>query len=287
MFILLLLAACQQPPPPPAPPPPLPEVSAPPPVWPLDAAVLVAPEVPESTKAVKVFLDPGHGTGTNTGNRGVLCQSEEVFAQDLAVDLAAQLEALGPFEVRSARPDGARTGYKRRVAAAKAWGADVFISIHSDARGEAAYYWEPFPSWSCIRWDKSPGFAVLVSDQGGTALSNRRRKFARSLAAELDGAGFPAYDGHDYGTLYDLDTEPGVFIDRRGLLMLRRPEMVSVIVETHNAFDLEEARRWEEPRVRSVFARAVAAGVLKYSGADGPTDNRDGVAKADVEEGAE
>lgn len=265
MLISLLLAACQQSPVPPVPAPPPPsEVHQPEPIWPQEGAVLVAAVVPASTDVIKVFLDPGHGTGDNTGNRGVLCQSEEVFAQEMAVDLAARLEKLGPFEVLSARPDGARTGYTQRVAAAKAWGADVFISLHSDARGEAAYHWEPFPSWSCIRWDHSPGFAVLVSDEGGTSVSGQRRRFARSIAEQLDDAGFPAHDGLDYGTLYDLDDTPGVFIDRRGLLMLRRPAMVSVIVETHNAFDLEEVRRWQEPRVHDAFARAIAVGLLEY-----------------------
>ncbi len=261
MWLTLLLFACA--------PPPLAraeaEVSHPEGTWgwphpraPID---LLIPPSPAVDRALKVYIDPGHGDGENTGNRGVRCQSEEEEMLALADDLAARLPDFGPFEVRSARPEGARTRYSARVAQANDWEADVFLSLHSDARGSFDY-WEPFPAWSCIRNDDEPGFAILVSDEGGPATVGARASLADAVASRMAQSGFGPYVGEDYGQLYDRGEVPGTWLDRRGLMMLRRPNMPSVIIETHNAFDLPEVRRWDEDRTRDAFARAVAHAVL-------------------------
>jgi N-acetylmuramoyl-L-alanine amidase len=43
--------------------------------------------------------------------------------------------------------------------------------------------------------------------------------------------------------------------------MLRRPQVPSVIIETHNAPDEREVARWDETRTLDAFADAVRAGV--------------------------
>ncbi len=228
--------------------------------WPGSALDLLIPPAPQVDRAIRVFLDPGHGTGKNHGNRGARCQSEADEMLDLALDLESRLAQYGPFEILSARPDSERTGYSRRVARANAWDADVFLSLHSDARG-SAWLWTPFPGWECIRNDADPGFSVLVSDEDRGPLTKERAKLADAVAKRMSQAGFGAFTS-GYGTLYDEGEVAGTWLDRRGLLMLRRPKMPSVIVETHNAYDLNEVRRWDEERTRDAFARAIAHAVL-------------------------
>ena len=76
-------------------------------------------------------------------------------------------------------------------------------------------------------------------------------------------AGLGAYDGRDYPGLYLDDPEqPGAFIDRRFLYVLRKPAVPSVIVETHHFLDLEEVARWNEPRTLEAFAAAVAGALV-------------------------
>jgi N-acetylmuramoyl-L-alanine amidase len=75
--------------------------------------------------------------------------------------------------------------------------------------------------------------------------------------------GFGAYDGFDYVGLYEpTDAHPGLFVDRheptQRIRMLRRLKRVpSVIVETHQAWNLDEAERWSEPATLNAFAVAL------------------------------
>jgi N-acetylmuramoyl-L-alanine amidase len=154
------------------------------------------------------------------------------------------------------------------VKAAEEWKADVLLSLHFDARGEATY-WSPRENLLCLRNDTEPGFAVLWSDEGKQPLVERRRVLAAALAGRLAAAGFFPYNGVSYGGLYDFDpANPGVFVDRRApgkrVYMLEGPRLPSAIIETHHALDWNEAQRWEEPRTREAFAAAVAVALEQF-----------------------
>jgi len=113
-----------------------------------------------------------------------------------------------------------------------------------------------------MRSEDAAGFTVLVSDEGSPAEVLGRARLANAVATRMTEAGFPPYDGRDYGERYEHGEVSGTFLDRRGLLMLRRPAMPSVIVETYHAYDLEEVRRWDEPATVDAFARALAQAIL-------------------------
>jgi N-acetylmuramoyl-L-alanine amidase len=203
----------------------------------------------------RVFIDPGHGYPGNEGATTMLCEKEEEVVLEIARELASYLSDRGGFEVALARTSSVGPTYDRRLEAAAKFRADVLISIHLDARGEAAL------DGGCPRNDAQPGFGVLFSDRGSKRLVKKRRTLSRSLADALSARGFLAYDGFDYGSLYELDPTPGVFIDRRGLFMLRRPAMPSVIIETHHGLSAEERRKWRDPETRTAFAEAVRVGL--------------------------
>jgi len=244
-----------------------------PPPWPERGAPLTEAEVvfPDGFGTRRVFLDPGHGVGDNVGAETVGCVLEEVVNLEVAQDLARRLEAMGHFEVRLARSTVEGPTYPQRVEDAGAWGADVLLSLHTDWRGEP-WLWDAGPDRQCWRNDAEPGFSVLWSDLGDTALVEGRRVLARSLARGMADAGMLAYDGALYGDRYELDEVPGAFLDRRGLLMLRRPQMPSVIIETHHGLHLDEWSRWQEEMTRAAFAGAVAAALVELSEAsDDPT----------------
>ena len=221
-------------------------------VWPEPGAQLTQPagSLENSGEPLRVYLDAGHGAAGNTGNLGALGQHEQDFTLSLANDLHEQLEALDGFEARVCRQEDEVVPYALRIEEAESWGAHVYISLHSD-----------------VRTPIGVGYSVLWSDEGEEDLVSKRLSFARTMAGELGALGLPAYDGSEYVGLYAGDEVPGVFVDRhepdKRIFVLRKPRMPSIIVETHNAKNAQEAERWNEPAVRRAFGAAVALAVSK------------------------
>jgi N-acetylmuramoyl-L-alanine amidase len=208
-----------------------------------------------------VYLDAGHGAPDNEGNRSSLCELEQDTMYDLALDLAASLEAYGGFVVVPSRTGDALVPYAERVADAERVGADVFLSLHSDVRGHARD-WSPEPGLVCRASRDAPGFTVLYSDEGPPELAAARASLCAGVTESLRAAGFSPYDGAEYLGLYAPSGPSGCFVDRHAadqrIFVLRRPSMPSVIVETHNALDPNEALAFRDPLVREAFARALA-----------------------------
>ncbi len=255
------------------------------PAWPAAGAPLTVQPlgVPKGFSKKRIYLDAGQGYRANVGNSSVTCENEADFTLRVAEELARALEATGRFRVRVSHKAGKDVSYRARIAEAEAWKADAFVSLHSDARGEA-FWWEPRPGQRCLRQDTTPGYSVLWSDETAEPLRSRRVTLARALSQRIREAGFLPYDGVDYVGLYAGDPEhPGVFVDRHEpgyrIMMLRRPRIPSVIIETHHALDFEEAARWKEARTLEAFCAAVAQGLVDaLSGSPPPPVARTGVA---------
>ncbi len=233
--------------------------------WPGPEAMLVQPAArfPQGAGVVRVMIDPGHGAAGNRGNTSSLCVDEQDAMLELAEGLAARLAATGHVEARLTRDPGAVVEYGQRLDAAEAWGADAFLSLHSDVRGRLAR-WEPAPGLDCPFAADAPGFAVLYSDEGDPSPVARRLGLGRAVARRMTEAGFLPYGGATYAGLYAPDGDArGVFVDRHAegqrIFVLRRAAMPSILVETHNAVDPQEAARWAEPETLDAFAAAVAA----------------------------
>jgi N-acetylmuramoyl-L-alanine amidase len=211
---------------------------------------------------IRVVIDAGHGLPGNEGTLTALCDKEQDVVLRIALDVAARLEQDGRFRVLLARTATRAPSYARRVDAAERFGADALIGIHLDSRGAL----EPI---ACAdgrvgyHGEGHAGFAVLRSDQGQRALVDRRAQLSRSIARHLAGSGFAAYDGEDYPGLYWPDRTTGVFVDRRGLLMLRAPRVPSVIIETHHGANMKETLAWREPRTLAAFSEALAAALVE------------------------
>lgn len=244
---------------PPAPPAPA-VMPQPVPVWPAEGAPLRELPLPGEVPQTTFFLVAGHANGrTKHGNIGVHAQVEAEVSLATSEELARRLEGVEGLEVVLGRREGQIVSYGARVRHAERVGADLLIELHTDARGPY-YVWADSPDGEVLRTDGADGFSVLFNPRG--PLAGERRELARSLARALAEAGFPTIPG--YTDHYDNDEVPGVFLDRRGLFMLRRPTMPSVIIETHNAKDFEESLRWREARTHAAFAGAVAEGIRAF-----------------------
>ncbi len=242
--------------------------------WPDHAARLTVLPLhgPDGFQVRKIYIDAGHGAPGNTGNVSSWCVDEQDFTLAAARHLASSLRATGHFETRVSR-DREPVPYADRVREAEAWGADAFLSLHSDVRG-VARSWSPRAGLSCQRSDVEPGFAVLFSDEASDAVVAGRRKLALLVASRMSASGFVPYDGAEYTRAYAPDGErPGVFVDRhpaaKRIYVLREPTMPSVLIETHNALHSAEAARFAEPATLDAFDAAVASALVDlFSGAE-------------------
>lgn len=88
------------------------------------------------TTPVRVMLDPGHGGFDPGAEAGGLVEA------DLMLTFAGELRALllqdGDFEVALTREDDSFVSLAKRITAARAFGADVLLSLHADALPEEA-----------------------------------------------------------------------------------------------------------------------------------------------------
>ena len=235
--------------------------------WPANDARLTTLTLPtEPAKKVRLFVDAGHGAPGNEGNHGCACQLEQDHTLKVAQYLAFVLSATGRFEVKLSRQPGEAPPYRPRIAAAEAFKADVIISLHSDARGDTEFF--SSDAGMCRRNPNEPGFSVLWNDEGPAF--PQRERLGRIVGAKLREAGFFAYTGINYASLYRQDEkEPSGWIDKRPLkervFFLRVSQIPTVIIETHHALDEQEVARWEELGTADAFAFAVAAAVLEFS----------------------
>lgn len=216
------------------------------------AALLLLASAAKTT----VAIDPGHGTRRNTGAQTVLCESEASVMLAISKRVANHLDREKDIDVHLLRTSDEGPKYRTRIRRAAEADADVLLSFHGDYRGEPET-WKPNKKQTCERHPAETGFAVLYSDFGPKDAVRSRRRLARAIAREMRAAGFEAYSGADYGSQYEKDGARGVFKDRRGLFMLRRPKMPSVIIETHHLLNLEEHRRWSDVKTQDEFASAL------------------------------
>jgi N-acetylmuramoyl-L-alanine amidase len=228
---------------------------------------VLRPSFPSNFGTKRVVVDPGHGAPNNTGNSSCVCQDEQDFTLDVARYVATWLRQTQHFDVRLSRDGSERVPYQTRVEAATAWGADVFLSIHSDIRGQTGETQVVDPGKVCRVNLGAPGFSVLLSEDGSESLVANRRLLARKTAHRMREAGFGAYSGAEYGTLYAKDPdESGVFLDRHAfeqrIFVLWKPTMPSIIVETHHALDPREVRLWQATATHEAFASVLATSLI-------------------------
>lgn len=232
--------------------------------WPAAGAELraLAP-LPSRGRRLRIIIDAGHGAPGNVGNTSVRCELEQDFTRRVQDEVVARLARAPELEVRAGRPDAALVDYGARIVAFDGWPADAVVSLHSDARaGEGV---EIHPVTGCWSVRGAAGFSVLFSDEGPPGLKIARERLAREVAGAMTEAGFAPYTrGYSdalYGTVAD-----GVFVDRHAkgkrIRMLRGTHVPTVIVETHQAFDPDEAERWTEPATLDAFAAAVRRAVV-------------------------
>lgn len=90
--------------------------------------------------AIKIYIDQGHNPqNPNAGAEGNGLREQDIVYR-IGIELAELLRQSGNYDVRLSRPtadvilgSSNSTSLRRRVDDANAWGADYFISLHTNA----------------------------------------------------------------------------------------------------------------------------------------------------------
>ena len=185
--------------------------------------------------AIKIYIDQGHNPqNPNAGAEGNGLREQDIV-YEVGVRLAALLRQNSEFDVRLSRPtadtligSSNSESLRLRVNDANSWGADYFLSLHTNAAvqasatgSEAFVYSKP---------SKAASFAedILASMSSYTGLSNR-----------------------------------GVFA-RTGLYVLRRTTMPAVLLELGFITNPRDAALMSQQP--DLFARGIYEGILDYFG---------------------
>ena len=185
--------------------------------------------------AIKIYIDQGHNPeNPNAGAEGNGLREQDITYR-VGKELAARLEQNPNYEVRLSRPtpttslgSSNSTSLRARVDDANAWGADYFISIHTNASEN--------PSASGIEAFaySSPSRAFSLGESIVRALSAQTGQRNRGMKV------------------------------RPGLYVLRKTAMPAVLLEIGFITNPEEAARmYNDP---ALYARGIYDGIVAELG---------------------
>ncbi len=183
--------------------------------------------------AIKFYIDQGHNPrNPNAGAEGNGLREQDIVYR-VGIELAALLRANGNFDVRLSRPtpetqlgNSNNASLRARVADANTWGAEYYLSIHTNAAtssaatgSEAFVYRSPSPATRLAD-------DILESMTALTGLANR-----------------------------------GTFV-RNGLYVLRKTTMPAVLLEIGFITNPDDAALMnDDPQL---FARGIYNGILNF-----------------------
>ena len=183
--------------------------------------------------AIKIYIDQGHNPqNPNAGAEGNGLREQDIVFR-IGILLADLLRANPNFEVRLSRPTSETqigtsntTSLRARVNDANSWGADYFLSLHTNASSIAAATGSEAFAFSRT----SPAFALGEDILEGLAASTGLRNRGMQV--------------------------------RSGLYVLRKTSMPSILIELGFITNPNDARLMSQQP--ELFARGIYNGILDY-----------------------
>ena len=222
-------------------------------------------------RAVVVAIDAGHG-GKDQGAHGPAGTLEKNVTLAVARDLAAEINRQPGMKAVLTRDSDVFLPLKRRYEIAREHNADLFVSIHADAftsddaRGSSVWVLSPRGKTSmAARWlaDKE-NRADLI---GGISLDDKDDGLAKVLLDLQQGWAIQASDevaGNVLRALAKLGPTHRGHVERANFVVLRSPDVPSILVETAFISNPAEERKLRDPSHQKLLANAVMSGVRNY-----------------------
>jgi N-acetylmuramoyl-L-alanine amidase len=235
-----------------------------------------APTVVKSTQTIEgrdivVAIDAGHG-GTDPGALGRSGTREKDVTLAIARRLKARIDKEPGMRAILTRDSDLFLAHRVRIRRARDQKADMFISIHADAytdrsvSGSSVYVLSPRgASDEAARWlAERENAADLL---GGVSLEDKSDVLASVLLDLSQGAAMSASaDAADHvlHELYRVGNVKRPTVQYAGFLVLKSPDIPSMLVETAFISNPAEEVRLKDSSHQERLAEAVFAGVRTY-----------------------
>ncbi len=218
-----------------------------------------------------IAIDAGHG-GEDPGARGVRGAREKDVTLAIARKLAVLVDTESRMQALMIRNEDHHIGLRERLKKARANKADLFISIHADAFEDRGV----------------EGSSVYVLSESGASSEAARLLAARENASDLIG-GVSLEDkdpllksvlidlsqkavldasidvaGHVLNKLNKVGKIRKRDVQRAGFIVLKSPDIPSLLVETAYITNPREERRLIDPRHQQALAEAIMNGIRTY-----------------------
>jgi len=224
-----------------------------------------------SGRTVVVAIDPGHG-GQDPGAIGPGGTREKDVVLDIAKTLAARIDREPGMRAFLTRDRDQFISLRDRIRRAQAAGAMLFVSVHADA----------------VRDPTVTGSSVYVLSDKGATDEQARMLADRENAADL--AGGVSIDDKDsvlasvlvdvaqsaqigdsmaaaervLRSLRDVNVVRKPQVQQAGFVVLKSPDIPSMLVETAFISSPEDERLLGQPERRAALAEAIFQGVQQY-----------------------
>ncbi|MGH8162938.1 MAG: N-acetylmuramoyl-L-alanine amidase, partial [Rhodanobacteraceae bacterium] len=222
-------------------------------------------------RPVVVAVDAGHG-GEDPGAHGADGTLEKNVTLSVARDLAKLIDAQPGMRAVLTRDGDYFVPLKKRYEIARQNKADLFVAIHadaytsSDARGSSVWVLSPHGKTSeAARWlaDRE-NRADLI---GGVSLDDKDDTLASVLLDLSQGASIDASQAvakRVLGALGQLGPTHRGYVERANFVVLRSPDVPSILVETAFITNPDEEQKLRDPDHRQQLADAILKGVRGY-----------------------
>jgi N-acetylmuramoyl-L-alanine amidase len=218
-----------------------------------------------------IAIDAGHG-GQDPGARGPAGSREKMITLAIARELARQVNATPGLKAYLTRDTDVFIPLTQRYQKARAAKADLFVSIHADsftnpnANGSSVFVLsQRGASSQAARWLASQENAADLV--GGVKLQDKDDTLASVLLDLSQSATMKASEdmaSQVLGGLKRLGRTHKGEVERANFVVLRSPDVPSMLVETAFISNPDEERRLNDPAHQSQLARAILTGVTTY-----------------------
>jgi len=222
-------------------------------------------------RSVVVCIDAGHG-GKDQGAHGPDGTLEKNVTLAVARDLAAQINRQPGMKAVLTRDGDYFIPLERRYQIARENNADLFVAIHADsytsddAQGSSV--------WVLSSRGKSSVAARMLADKenssdliGGVSLASENDSLASVLLDMQQGWAMQASHvvaDNVLKALGQLGPTHRGYVENANFVVLRSPDVPSILVETAFISNPDEERKLRDPGHQDQLAEAIMGGVKNY-----------------------